>query len=73
MNNKNKDECMWEYQTLLDIMEIEDMDNPIEEIPVIPTIDPKYCSCDKPKLVRSEAMREFFWYCRTCKKEKKDE
>lgn len=63
-------ENTWEYQTLLELMEVEEMDNPIEEIPTIPT---NYCNCDKPKLVRSEAMREFFWYCRACKKEKKDE
>lgn len=60
---------MWEYQTLLELMEMEEMDNPIEDTPPMLVVNDLYCKCNDPKKVRSEAYYEHFWYCRKCKKE----
>lgn len=55
-------------------------DENVELPPVIKDDPPKipkecklYCKCTKPMLVKSEADRVPFLYCRKCKKEKVDE
>lgn len=68
-----KDSSMWIYKEYMDLLE--DMDTPIETVvPKIPEkkSDSLFCKCDNPKKVRSEAMREPFWYCKCCKKEWRD-
>lgn len=63
-----KDASMWIYKEYIDLLE--DLDAPIDE-PILPkkVEASKFCACEKPNKVKSEAMREAFWYCRCCKKE----